>query len=330
MFEERIHGSLDDIYATCQKNQGQLIVKAFVEEGNRTEETREVQALEVCLPLTPVGREVARLISESGLNLYSNGSQSQRFYPTRCDLKKLKLIRKKHGQQELIRLSREKYLLIWLSVLDSLHQLNWDIRQVYNLGLIEVFRPYTKLALAELGLWRRVRCFPDIENSLAAIINIDDYQHWFLTSNEWQVEDCLNTVAQVPQRSMHRVWAARAADIAGRKNPFHEAKEGASFRSNLIEAALHVLRDFPHNDSWAEFHKEGWNPYVEAFKGVSRAFRKGVDFEGQRIKYQTPIIKGRAITTVEDPSRKYPLKKMGPGLTQRGKYDRKTHKNQYP
>jgi hypothetical protein len=317
-----IEGNLDEIYKEYRHTEGQLIVSIFREElkPKMGESTRST-SLQISLPMTPLGKEVSRLISETGQNIYSHGGDKESLYIAIDTAKGKKLISKKHGQQELIRMSREMYLMIWLAVLDCHYQLKWNLRSVYPSKLLAAYKPFIDLSVAELELWRELLKYREISESLE-IIGVRGYEYWFLTSNEWQVEHCLKSLTERPSRLNKKVWASRAATISSSQNPFSESDKIASFRFTLIKAALHVVNNYPMDDNHQRFLENGWVPYQNAIKSISKAIKNGVKYEGEEIKYRTPIIKGQTITTSEDPSVKFPLKKPQQRLHQRGNYDR--------
>ena len=319
--ETRIKGNLSELYEKYRHTNAQLIVRVFEEELKPNDgECRRSTVTEIMLPVTPLSKEIALLITETGQRIYGVGGHDERLEINILTAKGLKALRPKHGQKELIRISREIYLMIWLAVLDRHHQLNWNLRSVYPNKLLQAWKPYIDLSLAELELWRELLKYREVSDSLG-FIGVGGYKYWFLTSNEWQVEHCSKTLAERPMRESIKVWSGRYTAISKDENPFADINEEV-FRFYLIEAALYVRRNFSRDENYQTFLKQGWVPYLDAIRGVSKAVSKGIKFGGETIKYRTPIIKGLTITTSEDPSKKIPLKKSKERLHQRGNYDR--------
>jgi hypothetical protein len=319
--ETRIGGNLSELYEEYRHTNAQLVVRVFEEELKPKDgECRRSTVTEVMFPMTPLSREVAVLITETGLRIFSMGGQAQDLDLHVLKRGELKSVHIKHGQKELIRISRETYLLIWLAILDRHHQLNWNLRSVYPIPLIKAYEPYINLSLAELELWRETLKYHRVSDVLG-LVGVDGYKCWFLTSNEWQVEHCLKTLAERPLRESIKFWSNRCAVLRDGKNPFTNT-DGEVFRFRLMEAALYVRRNFSGDENYKTFLKHGWVPYVDAINEVSKSIKTGIKFGGETIKYRTPIIKGLTITTSEDPSKKIPLKKSKERLHQRGNYDR--------
>lgn len=178
------------------------------------------------------------------------------------------------------------------------------------------------MAIAELNLLKELLKYKEIAKALEFLSN-DLYHLWFVSSSEWQAEYYAQHLAEVAHRNMRKVWAQRSQWLSDNMNPFIYQESIGNIRATLINACLHVRRDSPMDEAQRNFLKDAWIPYLAAIKGISSAYRSGVKFEDEQIHYRTPIIKGFTITTSEDPSKKFLIKKPESTLTKRGKYPRK-------